>query len=218
MARARYPPAVSDPVAALAAQHLRDADPTMADLVERYGLIDRDARRRGRSADPFGVLVQAIIGQQVSVAAARSVRGRLEAHFGAWPPPPSALASASDEALRSCGLSRQKAGYTRDLAGRVDTGSLVLDALERHDDAEVTNALTAVKGIGIWTADMFLIFHLDRPDVLPVGDLGVRRAVERAYGVPGLGPARLAEIAEPWRPYRSIASLYLWESLDNAPA
>ncbi len=190
----------------------------MADLVERYGLIDRDTRRRGRSADPFGVLVQAIIGQQVSVAAARSVRGRLETHFGVWPPPPSALASASDEALRSCGLSRQKASYTRDLASRVDTGSLVLDALERHDDAEVTTALTAVKGIGTWTADMFLIFHLDRPDVLPVGDLGVRRAVERAYGVPDLSPARLAEIAEPWRPYRSIASLYLWESLDSAPA
>ena len=190
----------------------------MAGLVERFGPIDRDARRRGRSGDAFGVLLQAIIGQQVSVAAARAVRGRLEAHFGVWPPPTSSLMAATDEALRSCGLSRQKSGYARDLAGRVDAASLVLDDLAGESDADVITALTEVKGIGRWTAEMFLIFHLDRPDVLPLGDLGVRRAVERAYGEPEITPARLELVAAPWRPYRSIASLYLWESLDNAPA
>lgn len=190
----------------------------MAGFVNRFGLIDREARRRGRSGDPFGVLAQAIIGQQVSVAAARAVRGRLEAHFGAWPPTPSALAGADDEALRACGLSRQKMSYVRDLAARVDAGTLDLEALSAHVDDDVIAALTAVNGIGTWTAEMFLIFHLDRPDVLPLGDLGVRRAVERAYAVTDLTPARLDEIGEPWRPYRSIASRYLWESLDNAPA
>jgi DNA-3-methyladenine glycosylase II len=209
---------MTDEVANLAAEHLSGSDPTMAGLVERIGLIDRDARRRGRSGDAFGVLLQAIIGQQVSVAAARAVRGRLEARFGVWPPPTSSLLGATDEELRSCGLSRQKSGYARDLAGRVGAKSLVLDDLAEASDADVITALTAVKGIGTWTAEMFLIFHLDRPDVLPLGDLGVRRAVERAYATPDLTPARLVEIAEPWRPYRSTASLYLWESLDNAPA
>ena len=109
--------------------------------------------------------------------------------------------------------------YLRDLAARVEDGELELDRLSELSDAEVAEQLTAVKGLGQWTADMFLIFHLGRPDVLPVGDLGVRRAVQRAYALAELpDPATLTRMAEPWRPHRSLASLYLWRSLDAVPA
>ena len=109
-------------------------------------------------------------------------------------------------------------GYLRSLAEHVESGELELDRLSELPDEEVIEQLTAVKGLGQWTADMFLIFHLGRPDVLPVGDLGIRRAVERAYDLPELpDAARLTEIGEPWRPHRSLASLYLWRSLDNEP-
>jgi DNA-3-methyladenine glycosylase II len=121
--------------------------------------------------------------------------------------------------VRAAGLSRPKVAYLRSLAEHVESGELELDRLTELPDDEITAQLTAVKGLGQWTADMFLIFHLRRPDVLPVGDLGVRRAVERAYGLPELpDAARLTEIGEPWRPNRSLASLYLWRSLDNEPA
>lgn len=122
------------------------------------------------------------------------------------------------ERLREVGLSRAKARYLRSLAEHVLAGKLELERLDELPDEEVSAQLTDVKGLGQWTADMFLIFHLRRPDVLPVGDLGIRRAVQIAYGLDGLPtPAELAQIAEPWRPHRSLASLYLWSSLDNAP-
>lgn len=121
--------------------------------------------------------------------------------------------------LRAAGLSRAKAAYVRDLAAHVLDGSLPVETLHKLPDEEVSSALVAVKGLGQWTADMFLMFHLRRPDVLPVGDLGIRRAVERAYGLPDLpNAAELTKIAQPWRPHRTLACLYLWESLDNAPA
>jgi DNA-3-methyladenine glycosylase II len=128
------------------------------------------------------------------------------------------LLAADPEDVRSVGLSRPKVAYLRSLAEHVESGELELARLSELPDEEVTEQLTAVKGLGQWTADMFLIFHLGRPDVLPVGDLGVRRAVERAYGLPDLpDAAQLTEIGEPWRPHRSLASLYLWRSLDNEP-
>ena len=128
------------------------------------------------------------------------------------------LLAADPEAIRAVGLSVPKVAYLRDLAAHVEDGRLPVDRLADQDDEAVAAELTAVKGLGVWTAHMFLIFHLGRPDVLPVGDLGVRRAVERNYGHEELPDAETLErLAERWRPYRSLASLYLWHSLDNAP-
>jgi DNA-3-methyladenine glycosylase II len=159
------------------------------------------------------------VGQQLSTKAARSIYGRLEEMFGGRAPTPRELLAADSEAVRSVGLSRPKVGYLRDLAEHVQDGRLELDRLTELSDEEVIAEVTAVKGLGVWTAHMFLIFHLGRPDVLPVGDLGIRNAMARAYGLDGAPkPVEMEAIAEPWRPYRSLASLYLWRSLDNQPA
>jgi DNA-3-methyladenine glycosylase II len=191
-------------------------DPVMAALVRRIGPLDHAARRRGRPDDAYGSLVRTIVGQQLSTKAARTIYARLAALFGDRPPTPAELLAAEDEVLREVGLSRQKIGYLRDLAARVRSGELELHALQELTDEEVSREITAVKGLGRWSADMFLIFHLRRPDVLPVGDLGIRRAVERAYGLPGLPDQdTLRSLAGPWRPHRTLASLYLWESLDT---
>jgi DNA-3-methyladenine glycosylase II len=190
-------------------------DPVMVALVGRIGPLDHAARRRGRPDDAYGSLVRTIVGQQLSTKAARPIYARLAALFGERPPAPAELLAAEDEALREVGLSRQKIGYLRDLAARVQSGELELHAFQELSDEEVSREITAVKGLGRWSADMFLIFHLRRPDVLPVGDLGIRRAVERAYGLPALPDEdALRAIAGPWRPHRTLASLYLWESLD----
>jgi DNA-3-methyladenine glycosylase II len=191
----------------------------MAAIVERIGPLDHVARRRGRPEDAYGALVRTIVGQQLSTKAARTIYARLVALFEDNPPTPAELIAAEAVDLRAAGLSRQKIGYLRDLARRVHDGELELDILHELSDEEVAARITAVKGLGQWSADMFLIFHLRRPDVLPVGDLGIRRAVEKAYGLPALPEAdHLRTIAEPWRPHRTLASLYLWESLelDNA--
>ena len=138
--------------------------------------------------------------------------------FGGRAPTPAEIIAADPEEIRAAGLSRPKVAYLRDLAERVEDGELDVDRLAELPDEEVSAQLTAVKGLGQWTADMFLIFHLGRPDVLPVGDLGIRRAVERAYGLAALPDAEdLRRIAEPWRPRRSLACLYLWRSLDAEP-
>ena len=190
----------------------------MAAIVERIGPLDHVARRRGRPEDAYGALVRTIVGQQLSTKAARTIYARLVALFGDNPPTPAELIAAEAVDLRAAGLSRQKIGYLRDLARRVHDGELELDILHELSDEEVAARITAVKGLGQWSADMFLIFHLRRPDVLPVGDLGIRRAVEKAYGLPALPEAdHLRTIAEPWRPQRTLASLYLWESLDSDP-
>jgi DNA-3-methyladenine glycosylase II len=191
----------------------------MAAIVERIGPLDHVARHRGRPEDAYGALVRTIVGQQLSTKAARTIYARLVALFGDNPPTPAELIAAEAVDLRAAGLSRQKISYLRDLARRVHDGELELDILHELSDEEVAARITAVKGLGQWSADMFLIFHLRRPDVLPVGDLGIRRAVEKAYGLPALPEAdHLRTIAEPWRPHRTLASLYLWESLelDNA--
>ena len=199
-------------------EQLRASDPVMRRLVDEHGPLDEEQRRRGRPLEPYGALVRSIVGQQLSTKAARSIYERLTALFDGRTPSPAELLAADPEEVRSVGLSRPKVGYLRSLAEHVESGELELARLSELPDEEVTEQLTAVKGLGQWTADMFLIFHLGRPDVLPVGDLGVRRAVERAYDLPELpDAARLTEIGEPWRPNRSLASLYLWRSLDNKP-
>ncbi|MGH3147694.1 MAG: DNA-3-methyladenine glycosylase family protein [Rubrobacter sp.] len=189
-------------------------DPTIASLVETIGPLSVEERRRGRPDDAYGTLVRSIVGQQLSTVAARTIYERLTALFDHRPPTPAELLAADKEALRACGLSRPKISYLCDLARHVLEGTLDLPALRELPDNEVASRLVAVKGIGQWSADMFLIFHLARPDVLPVGDLGIRRAVERAYDLPELPDAEtLHAIAATWRPERTLACLYLWESL-----
>ncbi len=191
----------------------------MRRLIDELGPLDDEKRRRGRPLEPYGALVRSIVGQQLSTKAAATIYERVIQLFGGRTPTPAELLAADPEQVRAAGLSRPKVAYLRSLAEHVESGELQLERLGELSDEEVAEQLTAVKGLGQWTADMFLIFHLGRPDVLPVGDLGVRRAVERAYGLPDLpDAAQLTEMAEPWRPNRSLASLYLWRSLDNAPA
>jgi DNA-3-methyladenine glycosylase II len=170
--------------------------------------------------DHYGALVRAIVGQQLSVAAARAIYGRLTELFGGRPPIPQELLDQDPELLRSAvGLSRAKVTFLRSLAEHVLSGELELERLDQLGDDEVLAELTAVKGLGEWTVHMFLMFQLERPDILAVGDLGIRRAVERLYGLDAIpAPAEIERIAEPWRPWRSLACRYLWESLDNAPA
>ena len=211
-------PPVGPVIPGEALAHLRDADETMAGLVDRYGELDLEARRRGRPADAYGALLRSIVGQQLSTKAARSIFNRLIDLFDGRTPTPQELLDADPEAVRGIGLSRSKVAYLRSLAEHVISGELELDRLGELSDERISAELTAVKGLGQWTADMFLIFHLGRPDVLPVGDLGVRRAVERLYGFERLPSAEEMEaLGERWRPYRSAASLYLWRSLDNTP-
>jgi DNA-3-methyladenine glycosylase II len=186
----------------------------MEDLVRSIGPLGFERRRRGRPDDAYGSLVRTIVGQQLSTKAARSIYGRLTDLFGGRPPTPHEVLSMDEEALRGCGLSRPKVRYLRDLAERVIAGDLDLPALYRLPDDAVIEQVVAVKGLGRWSADMFLMFHLGREDVLPVGDLGIRRAVERAYGLPEIpDPDTLEDLALPWSPHRTLASFYLWESL-----
>ena len=195
-------------------------DPVLARLIaEQGGPLPPGPDSRGRPADVYGALLRAITGQQLSVRAAEAIHGRLLARFGGRAPTPAELlADAPDELRTAAGLSHAKVAALRSLAEHVIEGELELDRLTQLDDAEVVRELVAVKGIGEWTADMFLMFTLHRPDVLATGDLGIRNAVMRAYGLPAPpGPAALTELAEPWRPYRTRACLYLWRSLRNEP-
>jgi DNA-3-methyladenine glycosylase II len=190
----------------------------MARLVDEIGPLDEEQRKRGRPRDAYGALLRSIVGQQLSTKAARTIYERMLALYGGKVPTPQQIIDTNPDDLRGAGLSRAKAAYLRDLAERIEDGELPIKKLAQMTDEQVFEALTAVKGLGRWTVDMFLMFHLGRPDVLPVGDLGIRRAVQVNYGLDELPkPAELETIAEPWRPHRSLASLYLWESLDNRP-
>jgi DNA-3-methyladenine glycosylase II len=200
-------------------RHLRRKDPVMRELIKRLGPLDLEARRRGRPADAYGALLRSIVGQQLSTKAARSIYERVTALFGGKTPSPKQLLAADPEELRGAGLSRAKVAYMRSLAEHVLSGELELDRLNELTDEEIVAELTAVKGLGNWTAHMFLIFHLQRPDVLPVGDLGVRNAARDVYGLAELPTAaELEELGTAWSPHRSLAALYLWRSLDNVPA
>ena len=203
-----------------ALDRLRDADPVMARLIDEYGPPDGVLERRGRRpGDAYGALLRSIVGQQLSTKAARTIYERLTGLFDNRTPTPSELLEIDPERLREAGLSRAKVAYLRDLAEHVEDGELDLEHLAELESDEVAEQLTAIKGLGPWTVDMFLIFHLGRPDILPVGDLGIRRAAQIAYDLGDLPePAELERIAEPWRPWRSLACLYLWRSLDATPA
>jgi DNA-3-methyladenine glycosylase II len=169
--------------------------------------------------DRYGVLVRAIVSQNLSATASRSIYRRLTERFGGQTPAPQKLLDDdTDELCAAAGLARAKAASLRALAEHIVSGRLDLERLHELPDEDVVAQLVAVKGIGTWTADMFLIFHLHRPDVLPAGDIGLRRAVETAYGLDSRpGPAELQRIAEPWRPHRTLACLYLWRMADAMP-
>src|SRR4029077_19181773 len=163
----------------------------------------------------FHHLTRAIIYQQLSGKAAATIHRRFLELMGSDVPDPKDVAAMRVPRLRSVGLSRQKAAYIKDLAGRVHSGALPLERIEELPDAEVIAALTAVKGIGVWSAQMFLMFRLRRPDVLPALDLGIRKGVQRACGLRSLpAPQRVLTIGAPWSPWSTIASWYLWRSLD----
>ncbi|HXQ89133.1 MAG TPA: DNA-3-methyladenine glycosylase [Solirubrobacterales bacterium] len=209
-------------MSAKARKALAASDPTMAALIERVGKIDIATRLKRRSEerpnDAYGALLRAIVGQQLSTKAARTIYLRVIDLFGGSTPSPEQLLEAREEDLRAAGLSGRKTEYVRDLASHVLSGELELDRLDRLSDEEVIEEIVAVRGLGQWTAEMFLLFHLERPDVLSGGDLGIRKAVQVEYGLEKMPPpTQVLEIGEPWRPYRSLASLYLWESLAAVP-
>lgn len=192
---------------------LRASDPTLARLIESLEPVDLATWRARWSLDPFRSLARAIVGQQIATRAAAAIFGRLQA-FIRDRDPASAIAGATDVELRQIGLSGNKAASLRDLAARTLDGRLQLDRLDDLTDDEVHEQLTAVRGIGSWTADMFLLGQLGRPDILPAGDLGIRRAVQQAYDLekmPSEGEVR--RISEAWRPNRSLATAYLYSSL-----
>jgi DNA-3-methyladenine glycosylase II len=168
--------------------------------------------------DPFAALIHSILSQQLSTRATAMIARRFMMLFGGRMPRAAEVAEIPDERLREVGISGQKVRYLRDLCQRLMSGSLPLHALDEMSDEAVIETLTQVKGIGRWTAEMFLMFRLHRPDVLPVGDLGIVKAVQKAYGLRTLPtPDRLVRLGEAWRPYRSVACWYLWASLDNVP-
>ena len=200
-------------VASLAA-----ADPVMARLIDEHGAHVRRDLRDDRPGDAYGALLRSIVGQQLSTKAASTIYGRMLELFGGHAPTPRQLLEADPDQIRAAGLSRPKIAYLRDLAEHVEAGTLELERLPDLPDEEVTAQLTAIKGLGQWTADMFLMFHLGRPDILPVGDQGIRRAAQVEYRLRKLPDAkRMRQIARPWQPHRTLACLYLWSSLDNAP-
>ena len=194
--------------------HLKRCDSTMAQLIEVVGKCSLDEKQRNVS---FAALARSIVSQQLSVQAAKKTYQRLTKTLGQ--PKPRPILEADPKMLRDAGLSWQKVSYMIDLAEKVESGTLLLDKLQFLPDEEVVGELTQVKGVGVWTAQMFLIFHLGRLDVLPVGDLGVRNGFRDAYGLDDLPDNETMErIAAPWKPYRSIGAWYLWRFKDTVEA
>lgn len=203
-----------DPVIfAKGAEYLANKDPVIGRLIQAYGNCNRPT-----VDDPFAALCRSIVAQQLSTRAAEAIWERFIQYFGAIPSPKDVL-NAKPSELRSLGLSTQKIRYLRDLAGKaVEKTVLDLSKLGSMDDEVVVKTLVQVKGIGVWTAQMFLIFGLGRPDVWAVDDLGLRKAVQNLFELPVLPDTdQIVEKGERWRPYRTVASLYLWKSLNNQP-
>ena len=191
-------------------------DPILAAIIKRHGRCELGAARD--RFDHFSMLVRAIVFQQLSTKAATTIHNRLLECMPSGKPTADCVAALTDEQLRTAGISRQKAAYLRDLCEKVASGEVPLDTLDNMTDEEVIEALVKVKGIGRWTAEMFLIFRLQRPDVLPVGDLGIVNAIQKAYRLRKKPtPEKMRKLGEAWRPYRSVATWYLWRSLDNEP-
>jgi DNA-3-methyladenine glycosylase II len=204
---------------ATAVAALRASDPVLRDVIDEVGYNGLFDRLAGRPSEHYGALVRSIVGQQLSTKAARAIFTRLTDRYGGTTPTPDEVLADDPEELRAAaGLSRAKVQFLRSLAEHALDGSLELDRLDELPDDQVIAELVAVRGIGEWSAHMFLMFQLGRPDVLAVGDLGIRRAMMLRYGLPAMpSPAEVQQIGEPWRPYRTLACLYLWRSLDATP-
>lgn len=195
-----------------AVTHLKRADPKLAVVIEQVGPCRFAPRPEGTH---FEAVARAIVYQQLSGKAAATIHDRFTALFRNGTPEARELLALPEEALRSVGLSRQKTGYLRDLAHRAHTGAVPIETLHERSDEEIVAALTSITGVGRWTAQMFLIFRLGRPDVLPELDLGIQKAIRRAYRLrTHPDPKRVTTIGAAWAPYRSIAAWYLWRSLD----
>ena len=210
-----------------AINHLKKVDPVMAEIIQRLG----PPRPLHRPAT-FWAMVRSIVFQQLAGAAAKTIFDRLERACAATlgvtlpayeiPPEegtavvtPEAILQLSEAQMRACGLSRQKLSYIRDLAEKAKSGEVDFTRLPQMSDEEVIEHLTRVKGIGVWSAQMFLMFRLGRPNVLPVGDLGIQKGIQQAYRLRKLpSPKRVAQIGRPWAPYATVASWYLWRSLE----
>lgn len=199
-------------VARRARAHLRRVDPVIARVMESVGPYRPGDRTGGTH---FLALIRAIVFQQLSGKAATTILNRFLALFPNGEPTPDGILALSDAQLRAVGLSRQKSGYLRDLAAKVRTGTLPLDHVDTLPDLDLIAHLVQVKGIGKWTAQMFLMFKLGRPDVLPDLDLGIQNAIKRAYRRRRVTPKDVLRIGAKWSPYSSIACWYLWRSLDN---
>ena len=207
---------MNENVARAAAEHLSKTDPVLQPIIARVGLCTIRP-----NTDYYQELVDAIISQQLSVHAARSIENRFRDLFGGKFPLPEQILTTDVETLRNIGFSRAKAAYVLDLAQHVVDGKVRFDHLDALSNDEVSTELTAVKGIGEWTAHMFLMFCMGRTDVLPVGDLGIRNGIRALYGfIDAPTPDQIRAVAEKngWHPYESIASWYVWQSLDNTPA
>jgi DNA-3-methyladenine glycosylase II len=196
-----------------AVRHLKRVDSKLAAVIERVGPCRLETRSEGSH---FDHVVRAIIYQQLSGLAARTIHTRFQALYGGRPPTPAELLATPDERLRAVGLSRQKLSYLKDLAARVQSGDVPIEALHELSDEAIIAALTRVKGIGRWTAQMFLMFRLGRPNVLPDIDLGIQKGIRLAYGMRKLPtPKQVLAIGSKWGPYATVACWYLWRSLDR---
>lgn len=194
-----------------AVTHLRRTDGVLGALIDRVGPYEIPVRR-----NTFEVMLRTIVSQQLSGHAADTIYGRLAAAMGAGAPQPAHLLRLDDDTLRACGLSRAKTTYVRNVAARFDARGYTRRFFAGLDDPQVVEELTTIKGVGEWSAHIFLIFALQRLDVFPIGDLGLRKGMFKTYRLhAGTRPARLERIAEAWRPYRTIGSLYMWRNYDD---
>jgi DNA-3-methyladenine glycosylase II len=194
-----------------AIRHLKANDPVLGALIQRVGRYSIELREPS-----FETLVRSIVFQQLSGKVARVIYGRLATAMPAGRVTPAGVLKLRPERMRRLGLSKQKTAYIRDLARQTAKGKIVFETLATLRDEEVIERLTMVKGIGVWTAQMFLIFALERHNVLPTGDLGIRTAIKKTYGLPDLPkPAEIEDLARGWHPYCTVASWYLWRSLDG---
>jgi DNA-3-methyladenine glycosylase II len=194
-----------------AINHLKKADPVMAAIIEKAGPY-----RVTYMKPVFQTLVRSIVYQQLSGKAAMTIFNRLTEAAKVTPLTPEAVLKMRPQKMRTLGLSKQKTLYIRELAKLTRDGGIQFERLPEMEDAAIIETLTRVKGVGVWTVQMFLMFALQRPNVLPVGDLGVRAAMKKAYGLAELPkPQEMESIAARWHPYRSVASWYLWRSLEN---
>jgi DNA-3-methyladenine glycosylase II len=206
---------LSETLARTAADHLASHDVILRPIIQRIGLCTIRP-----NTNYYEELVDAIISQQLSVYAARSIENKFRNLFGGIFPSPASILLTEIETLRGIGFSRAKATYVLDLAKHITDGNVKFDHLDALSNDEVIEQLTAVKGIGVWTAHMFLMFCMGRTDILPVGDLGIRNGIRKLYDLQELPtPSQIQEVAQGhhWHPYESIASWYVWQSLDNAP-